>query len=254
LLDDSALHYYTGLETRAKFDMVLATLGPAAYELVYYHGCKPSLCIEDQFLLTLIKFRTHPTNKELSISFGISEKQVSNVFITWTNFMYYQWKEVDWWPSRSLVSYYTPADFCAKFPKTRLIIDGTEFPIQKPKQPVVQQATFSTYKNRNTMKILVGITPGGLVSYVSEAYGGATSDRQAVERSTLTQICDPGDEIMADKGFNVEDLFLPYQVTINMPTFFKKKNRMSGETVKKDRKISSKRVHIERAIGLGENL
>jgi hypothetical protein len=25
---------------------------------------------------------------------------------------------------------------------------------------------------------------------------------------------------MADKGFNVQDLFAPYDVTINIPTFF----------------------------------
>jgi len=32
-----------------------------------------------------------------------------------------------------------------------------------------------------------------------------------VERSNLVNKCDPGDEIMADKGFNVDDLFLPWQ-------------------------------------------
>ena len=36
-------------------------------------------------------------------------------------------------------------------------------------------------------------------------------------------ICDKGDSIMADKGFNVQDLFAPYDVTINIPTFFRKK-------------------------------
>ena len=69
---------------------------------------------------------------------------------------------------------------------------------------------------------------------------------------SLPSMCDPGDETMADKGFNVEDMFIPYHVAINIPTFFKKKNRMSNETVIKDRKIASKRVHIERIIGLAK--
>jgi len=252
LLDNDALHYYTGLETAEKFIFVLSTLGPAVHSLVYYYNTIPPLTVEDQFLLTLIKLRTHPTNKELSFLFGVNEKLVSNVFITWINFMYCQWTEIDWWPSRELVRYYTPSHFSQKFPKTRVILDGTEFPIKRPKQPVVQQATFSTYKNRNTMKVLVGISPGGLVSYVSEAYGGSTSDRQTVERSNLVNKCDPGDEIMADKGFNVDDLFLPYQIAVNIPTFFRKRNRMTAETVTRDRKISSKRVHVERAIGLAK--
>ena len=249
---DYYIHFYTGLETYKKFAMVLVTLGLAAHHLRYYYGITPRLSIEDQFFLTLIKLRTHPTNRELGFFFGLSQKQVSNIFITWINFMYCQWSEINWWPSQELVRYYAPSDFKAKFPKTRLIVDGTEFPLQKPTQPIAQQATFSTYKNRNTLKVLVGCTPGGLVSFVSDVFGGSTSDRQIVERSNLPKMCDPGDEIMADKGFNVEDMFLPYQVSVNMPTFFKKKNRMSTATVMKDRKIASKRVHIERIIGLAK--
>ena len=57
---------------------------------------------------------------------------------------------------------------------------------------------------------------------------------------------------MADKGFNVQDLFESAMITINIPTFFHKKNRMSGATVLKDRKIASKRVHVERIIGLAK--
>ncbi|XP_052212564.1 THAP domain-containing protein 5-like [Dreissena polymorpha] len=86
--------------------------------------------------------------------------------------------------------------------------------------------------------VLVGSTPGGLISYVSPAYGGATSDRQIVERSSLTRLCSKSDSIMADKGFNVQDIFAPHDVHINIPTLFKKQNRISNETAIKDRKIS----------------
>ena len=86
--------------------------------------------------------------------------------------MFVQWGEIEWWPTKDLVSFFSPTAFKAKFPKTRCIVDGTEFPIKKPSKPILQQSTFSTYKNRNTMKILVGSTPGGLVEFVSEAFGG----------------------------------------------------------------------------------
>jgi len=56
---------------------------------------------------------------------------------------------------------------------------------------------------------------------------------------------------MADNGFNMQDLFARIVVTINIPTFFKKRNRISGTTLLRDRKVSSKRVHIERIVGLG---
>ncbi|XP_062587737.1 uncharacterized protein LOC134249389 [Saccostrea cucullata] len=165
-----------------------------------------------------------------------------------------QWRELNFWPEKDLVTFFSPSDFYSKFPSTRVLIDGTEIPVKKPKPPIAQQATFSTYKNRNTVKVLVGSTPGGLISYVSPAYGGSASDRQLVERSPLlsADLFEPGDSLMADKGFNVQDLFAPKDVTVNIPSFFKQKNRMSGKTVLRDRKISSKRVHIERLIGLGK--
>ncbi|XP_052213324.1 uncharacterized protein LOC127849625 [Dreissena polymorpha] len=250
--DEAAVHFYTGLENYMKFFFVLNTLGPAAYHLNYVYHSITSISVADQFFITLIKLRRHMTNFELSRLFNVSESVVSNIFITWVLFMEKQWKEINIWPSQTLVHYFAPSSFKRLYPKTRVIIDGTECPIKKPKNPTAQQATFSTYKNRNTVKVLVGSTPGGLISYVSPAYGGATSDRQIVERSSLTRLCSKSDSIMADKGFNVQDIFAPHDVHINIPTFFKKQNRISNETAIKDRKISSKRVHVERIIGLGK--
>jgi DDE superfamily endonuclease len=180
----------------------------------------------------------------------VSEGTAHNIFVTWVNFCSRQWSEIDMWGGKDLVQFYSPADFMLKFPTTRVIVDGTEIPIQKPANPVAQRATFSSYKNRNTVKVVVGSSPAGLKSYLSPAYGGATSDRQIIERSGLPTMCDAGDSVMADKGFNVQDLFAVRDVLVNISTFFKKKNRLSGNQVIADRKIYSKRVHIERTIGL----
>ena len=250
--DSDGIHFFTGLENYLKFMLVLQTLGSAAYELNYLYGAIHHIPVQDQFLLVLMKLRRHMTNFELSRSFGISKADVYNIFCTWIRFMSLQWRELDTWCDRDLVRFYMPSGFKAEFSSTRVIIDGTECPVKKPKLPNAQQSTFSTYKNRNTVKVLAGITPGGLCSYVSPAYGGSTSDRQIVERSTVPQSCDPGDSVMSDKGFNVQDIFAPYNVSVNIPTFFKKQNRMPGKTVLKDRKVASKRVHIERFIGLAK--
>ena len=250
--DDTAMHFYTGLESYAKFLFVLRTLGAAAYNLRYIYFQVDSVSVENQLFMTLMKLRRYTTNFELSRFFSVSESTVKNIVYTWIIFMSKQWREANIWPSSSLVKYFAPTDFKAKFPTTRIIIDGTECPVKKPKAPRAQQATFSSYKNRNTVKILVGSTPGGLVSYISPAYGGCTSDRQIVERSQIVRSCDPGDSVMADKGFNVQDLFARMDVTVNIPTFLKKRNRISGKTLMRDRIVSSKRVHIERIIGLGK--
>jgi hypothetical protein len=183
---------------------------------------------------------------------GVSIATAENVFITWVNFCSRQWGEIDLWIPQNQVHFFAPSDFARKFASTRVIIDATEVPVEKPSNPKAQRATFSQYKNTNTVKALVGCTPGGMVSYVSTVYGGSASDRQIVERSNLTDMCQEGDSIMADKGFNVQDLFAPSDVQINIPAFFSKKNRMSSTQVLKDRQVSSKRVHIERLIGMGK--
>ena len=247
--DKELVHFYTGLESYEKFKFVLSTLGPVVYHLNYYNDITPPLCITDQFLLVLMKLRRNYSNFELSKWFAVSDKVVTSCFVTWISLMYHQWGEIDWFPTREDTTYFADPEFIATFPCARVTLDGTEIPIQKPHEPLIQQATFSTYKNKNTLKVMVGTTPGGLVSYVSPAYGGSTSDRQIVERSRIFEKCDPGDMILADKGINVEDLVIPYNLHLNIPTFFRKKNRMNSKTVLKDRKCSSKRVHVERLIG-----
>ena len=220
--DNAAIHFYTGLESYIKVCFVLSTLGMAQNNLRYMYGHVANISVKDQFFLVLMKLRRYTSNFELSRMFRISEVTVYNVFCTWIRFMALQWGELDLWPARDIVRYFSPSDFRRKFPTTRAIIDGTEIPIKRPGLPKAQQSTFSTYKNRNTVNILVGCTPGGLISYISPAYGGSTSDRQIIERSKIPKFCDPGDSIMADKGFNVQDIFAPLQRRNKHPCFFQK--------------------------------
>lgn len=252
-MSDKQLHHHTGLETRRRFDCVLRSLGPGRHNLKYRDAKRtPRMSIPNQFLMTLTKLRLHAANVSLATWFNVTVKVVSNVFLTWINFMSDQWRSIDWWPSQDEVRLHIPADFRKHFPHTRVILDATEIPIDKPKNPAAQKDTWSNYKNKNTVKVVVGITPGGLVSFVSSAYGGSASDRQVVMQTNLPSICDPGDEIMVDKGFTVEDVFSPYGVLVNIPSFFRKGNRIKGTIIIQDRKRAAKRVHVERVIGLAK--
>ena len=176
-----AILYYTGFKTYQQFMLLFSILGPCVSHLPV--SCH--LSCEDQLFMTLMKLRLATNDFELSILFGISQKMVSKIFLTWMNFMFYQLSEINFWPTKQAVSDTMPMQFKKHFPSTRVIIDATEFPIQKPTHVGHQSASFSTYKNTNTLKVLVGCTPRGLVSYVSDAYGGSTSDRQICERSDL---------------------------------------------------------------------
>jgi len=51
------------------------------------------------------------------------------------------------------------------------------------------------------VKILIGVTPNGGITFVSDAYEGSISNRRLVEVCGFLEKLEPGDEVMADKRF-----------------------------------------------------
>jgi len=78
-----------------------------------------------------------------------------------------------------------PVAFQKQCPNTRLIIDCTEFGIERLSSLVTQAATFSSNKNKNTVKVLVGIIPSRAIVFISPTYEGSISDKKLVEQSGL---------------------------------------------------------------------
>ena len=50
---------------------------------------------------------------------------------------------------------------------------------------------------------------------------------------------------MADRGIMVQDLFANKDVQLNTPSMLKGKPQLDAVTVVRDRRIASKRIHIE---------
>ena len=240
-----AIEYYTGFQDYDHFKLFFNILGPAVNHLNYQ--CK-LLSPENHLFLTMLKLRQAKEDIELSILFKISPATVSTIIITWINFMFFQLGELDFWPGREIIEQHMPQNCKAQFPKTRVILDATETPINKPSLVDDQSVTFSTYKNRNTLKTVIGCSPRGLVTYISNSYGGSASDRQIIERSELCtkpSMFQRGDSIMADRGIMVQDLFANKHVQVNTPSMLKGKPQLDAVTVVRDRRIASKRIHIE---------
>jgi hypothetical protein len=55
------------------------------------------------------------------------------------------------------------------------------------------------------MKSLLGITPSGVLCFVSEFYPGSTSDKEITVLSGFLNHLKPGDQVMTDKSFNCQD-------------------------------------------------
>ena len=163
--------------------------------------------------------------------------------------MYLSLKVIMRFPPWYVVKKYMPEAFKSEYPNTRLIIDATEFSVERPSSLLSQASTFSAYKNKNTVKVLVGITPSGAISFVPQTYEGSISDRKLVELSGLLNKLEAGDELMADKGFLIQDLLTPIGVCLNIPPFLDSRSQMLTDDVLLTKKIARLRVHVERAIG-----
>ena len=79
------------------------------------------------------------------------------------------------------------------YPTTRRIIDATEIFVQMPSNPTAQQLTYSSYKNHNTLKALVAITPSRAVCFVSDLFNGNILDKRLVAESGLFKLLEVGD-------------------------------------------------------------
>lgn len=204
----------------------------------------------DEFFLVMCRLRQgFPVNH----LFNISQSTASRIIISWINYMFLTLGSFNIWPSRKIVDDTMPEAFKAQYSSTRVIIDCTEVRCEMPSSLHLNGELFSSYKNHTTLKGLVGISPGGAITFVSQLYSGCISDREIVIRSGILDLpFNESDSVMADKGFTIEDL-LPLGVKLNIPPFLGSSGKMPAEDVLKTQQIASLRIHIERAINKVKN-
>ena len=94
-----------------------------------------------------------------------------------------------------------------------------KFYIEQLRLPELQQMTFSNYINHNTYKALIGISPSGAL--VSKLFSGSISNKELTRRSGILELLEPGDSVMADKGFDIEEDLIPLGVKLNIPPFLR---------------------------------
>ena len=98
------------------------------------------------------------------------------------------------------------------------------------------------------MKALVGITPSGATAFISELYLGSISDKKITVKSGLLNHLQQDVEVMADKGFLIQDELASVGAVLTMPAFLKERKQFSKEEAAKNKKVACLRVHVERCM------
>lgn len=244
--NDKKTKFYTGLPcfntAKALFELLEKDLP------LIHHNTKISKF--QMFLLTLMKLRNDFSFRELGYKFNVSESTASHYFHKCLFVMYCKLKHLIVWPTREQLWETTPAEFKEAFGSNFVtILDCFEVYTEMPSDKKAAGQLFSSYKHHHTIKILLGITPHGAISFVSNAFVGRASDKFVTQKSKILDHILVGDIVMADRGFLIEDSLEKIHAHLKIPAFTRSLDQLHPIDVEKTRKIAHIRIHVERKIG-----
>ncbi|XP_013382111.1 uncharacterized protein LOC106154716 [Lingula anatina] len=243
--DPDKVSFYTGLPNLGGLKRVFNFI-----EAQMSNGSK-NLTKENQFMLCLIKLRMDYAFQDMSVQLNVSVATIHRIFHATLNILYKRLSFLVHWPEREHVRVSMPMTFRKEFgDKVVVILDCFELNIEKPSGSLNKVYTYSNYKHRHTVKYLIGIAPQGTITFISEGWGGRTSDKHITEESGLLDNLLPGDIVMVDRGFSIEESVNFYQAKLAIPSFTRGKSQLHPMEVEQTRKIANVRIHVERVIGL----
>ncbi|KAH6927623.1 hypothetical protein HPB50_006273 [Hyalomma asiaticum] len=203
------------------------------------------LAAGSKLLLCLMKMKHGLTFSALGVLFGIHRTSASRIFYAILDVLYVSTQEWIKWFSRDVVQATMPPSFRLNYPNCRVIVDCSEVRIEKPGKVADRVNCWSNYKSDFTLKFLVGITPSGYITYISDVFGGRSSDTYILANSGLINLLEPGDMVMADKGFpHVKCDLENKDVTLVMPPFAKANQQFTKAEMQETYKLFSIEVEI----------
>lgn len=203
-----------------------------------------------QLLITLMRLRGNLQVSFLSYLFDVHSSTVSRVFTNVINILNDILVPVCvLWPEREHVETSMPMCFRKSFKHCISIVDCFEIFMDKPKDLKARAQTYSQYKSHNTMKYLISITPQGVISFISNGWGGRTTDAHITANSGFLDHLLPGDVILADRGFTIQNQVGLYCAKVETPAFTRGKKQLGAVELEDSRRLAAVRIHVERVIG-----
>lgn len=235
------LNIFTGINSFMKLSCIVNI-----FSLIQPESSRFSFVNKDKIIMTMMKLKLNWSFAVISILFGCSVTTCKSIILSTATILGSFMQSSITWPSKEEIAQNLPKAF-EKFKSVRIILDCTEIRIPHYNCLKCRILSYSHYKGTNTIKYLIGITPGGLISFVSAGYGGRASDKKIFEESNLLEMLEPLDSVMVDKGFLIKSACKDKGVNVIQPPFLRK-NQLSKEEATLSLEIARARVHVERVI------
>ena len=148
------------------------------------NGPEPEFTPREKLFICLVRLRRRFTLKTLAALLSSPDKKIEQtlvrkIFTTYIQLMYkiFRGMQTVKFPERAHFRRFIPKVFKA-MKNIRCIVDCTEFRIECSRHFARQGNTFSSYKNSNTFKCLIAVTPTGGACFVSDLFEGDIDDVQ----------------------------------------------------------------------------
>ena len=250
LNQDRLLRALTGLNRKA-FDELLAAFSPL-YEQTRQTqprqravggGRKARLLgSQEKLVFILFYFKCYPTFDLAGIIFDIHRSQAHDWMHRLQPILEKTLGQKMVLPERKLDSIEA---FLARFPGVkRVMIDGTERPVQRPQDPEAQTANYSGKKKRHTRKHLAAVDETKRVLVLSKAREGKLHDKRFQDEDDIAGSIPDEIPIEVDLGF----LGLQKEyVNIRLPHRKPKGGELTTAQKEENRALSQSRVVCENA-------
>lgn len=244
LTNDKDLNVWTGLPTMK----VLEALSASAQQLEQCYPKRFNMHVTDRIILTLARLKQNVSFAALAILFRISPSTVSQYFEYTVNILAEILEQMIYWPTMEEISKNIPFCFRPNFINVRCVLDCTEIGISTPNCLNCRISCYSSYKHKRTAKLLIGVTPAGMISYCSRAYSGKSSDKFIFNQEKfIDKLTKHRDELMVDKGFAISTECIENGIKLHIPPLLKDEQHSSKDAILNE-SIAKARVHVERAI------
>lgn len=201
----------------------LQSMESKLFFILFYFKCYPTFDVLG-FLFDLERGRSHRWVHRLQ---GIVEAALGRKLVL---------------PERKLESM---EQFLERFPEVKAVIfDGTERPVQRPKDREQQKEHYSGKKKRHTRKHITGSTRNKRVLILTNAQPGKIHDKRQLEEADLVRNIPDEVAVEGDLGFQgLQNEF----VTIHLPHKKPRGKALTEQQKQENKEFSAQRVVCEQA-------